>query len=128
MLHFQTLSHILQDFCPISLLYMVKLIGTNRGEYCHRVARIILVWRIRVPGGCPFCHRSKITGGRINMAAAISTVEELDNYSFSYKFQGNRGTEFHLIELWKASGDIEKRQRMANGEANGIHYTLFQSC
>ena len=52
-----------------------KLIGTNRGRYCHRVARIILVCVFRVPGGCPFYHRSKSTGGGIKMAAAICTVE-----------------------------------------------------
>ena len=33
-----------------------KLIGTNRGRYCHQVARIILVCVFRVPGGCPFYH------------------------------------------------------------------------
>ena len=27
--------------------------------------------------------------------------------------------------LWKASGDIEKRQRMANGAANGVRYSMF---
>ena len=52
-----------------------KLIGTNRGRYCHRVARIILVCLFRVPGGCPFYHRSKSKGGGIKMAAAICTVE-----------------------------------------------------
>ena len=52
-----------------------KLIGINRGRYCHRVARIILVCVFRVPGGCPFYHRSKSTGGGIKMAAAICTVE-----------------------------------------------------
>ena len=52
-----------------------KLIGTNRGRFCHRVARIILVCVFRVPGGCPFYHRSKSTGGGIKMAAAICTVE-----------------------------------------------------
>ena len=52
-----------------------KLIGTTGGVFCHRVARIILVCLFRVPGGCPFYHRSKSTGGGIKMATAISTVE-----------------------------------------------------
>ena len=58
-----------------SRVYGWNWLGPPLWEYFHRVARIILVWLFRVPDGCPFCHRSKSTGGGIKMAASISTVE-----------------------------------------------------
>ena len=42
---------------------LVEIDWDHPGEYCHRVALIILVCLFRVPGGCPFDHRSKSTGG-----------------------------------------------------------------
>ena len=49
----------------------VEIDWDKPGGYCHRVARIILVWQFRVPGGCRFCHQWKSTDGTINMAVAI---------------------------------------------------------